>query len=122
MKTLLAVMIVFSVIGGFSINGQWSFLYQFEFVDFPTLLKTGHQTAGGVIAWLLILIAHCGILALLFMTSKRYFWHLLVIAPLLFIAAFVASATVFVLFFLVPFIIVWMVALVMAGNRKPTLT
>ncbi|SDH15086.1 hypothetical protein SAMN05192573_10773 [Mucilaginibacter gossypii] len=47
MKILFILMIVFRVIGGFSIKGEWSFLYQLAFVDFPGLLKAGQVLVRG---------------------------------------------------------------------------
>jgi putative flippase GtrA len=120
MKILLVLMIVCSVIGGFSINGTWSFLYQFEFIDFPRLLSAEGQSILGIIAWVLILIAHCGIVALPFITGENYFRPVLIFAPLLFIVSFIAIATIFVLLFLVSFIIVWIIALIIGRNREPS--
>jgi hypothetical protein len=118
-KTLSVLLILLSLIGGFSINGSWSFLYEFEFVEMPRLFSTGQQTMGDIIAWTLMLVAHCGITALPFITQKRYFRGIVISAPLLFILVYVAMATIFALLFLLPFIIVWIVALVLSLNHEP---
>jgi hypothetical protein len=118
MKTLIILLIIFSIIGGISINGEWSFLYQFEFIDYPKVIATGQENITGIVGWALLLISHCGIVVLPFITRKHYFWAMLVGAPLLFIMAFVAMATVFALLFLAPFILVWIIALALAGNSR----
>jgi hypothetical protein len=118
MKILTILLIIFSIIGGFSINGEWSFLYQFEFIDYPKFISTGQENITGIIGWVLLLIGHCGIIVLPFITRKHYFWPVVVGSPLLFIIAFVAMATVFALLFLAPFILVWIIALALAGNSR----
>ncbi|MBB5638499.1 hypothetical protein HDE68_004431 [Pedobacter cryoconitis] len=118
MKFLLVLMIVFSFIGGFSINGVWSFLFQFEFIDMLNMIKMGNQSSSEVVAWIAILIGHIGIISLPFLTKNIYFKVVLLSAPLLFILGFIASVSILAIVFLFPLIITWIIAVIYRNKIK----
>jgi len=111
-------MIVFSFIGGFSINGVWSFLFQFEFIDMVNMIKMGNQSSSEVVAWIAILIGHIGIISLPFLTKNIYFKVVLLSAPLLFILGFIASVSILAIVFLFPLIITWIIAVIYRNKIK----
>ncbi len=114
MKILLILMILLSLFTGVPTNKGWFILYEFEF--WP--LTDGDINAEQLmflIIWIPLVLSHLGLAALLFMTQKSYFHTLLVIIPLAFLFLFIVfmhlSAPL-----LVPFLLVWFVALIKASK------
>lgn len=110
MKLLLVLMLVLSLIVGLPISGNWSFLYQYEFPAMIELFKTGELSPSKLILWIVLLIAHLGLISLLFLTQKSYFRTLLIVIPLLFILIYMVWSLL-LSFLLIPFVVVWIVAL-----------
>lgn len=125
MKVLLILMIVLSVAVGIPINGGdkgWLSLWGPEF-SYPvsTIFKTGTSTftSSEFILWIMLLIAHIGVISLPFLTQKSYFNTLLIGAPLAFIIIFILLASILIIVVLIPFIIVWIIAL-LSRKREPS--
>lgn len=115
MKVLLILMIFLSLFVGISINGVWSSLYNFEFPSVIDMIKTGIFTKIEIIEWALLLVVHMVIVILPFLTKVKYFRHLLMIAPAIFVLLyFIVGGAV--AFLLVPFIIVWVIAVFKQGK------
>jgi hypothetical protein len=125
MKILLILMIILSVAVGIPINGGdkgWLSLWGPEF-SYPVsmIIKSGTSTFSlpEIILWIMLLIAHIGVISLPFLTHKSYFNSLLIGAPLAFILIFIVFASIFIIIVLIPFIIVWIVAL-LSRKREPS--
>jgi len=117
MKTnyiLLTVLILLSLFFGVSINGQWAFLYQFEFVDMPKMAETA--TPFKIAMWIGMLLSHVGIFMLPFITGKPYFRKTLLIFPLAYLL-FTALLSFGFIFLLIPFFILWIVTLIYCNRR-----
>ena len=123
MKILLILMIILSVAIGVPINGGekgWASLWGAEFSGpVSAIFESGlaEFTYAQFILWVLLLIAHIGIVALPFLTRRSYFNLLLVSAPLAFILIYIIYASLFIAILLVPFIIVWIIALIIREKQ-----
>jgi hypothetical protein len=113
MRTLLILMIFFSVIMGISTNIGTFTLYETEFSGAISSLTAGKLSVVETIEWIMLLVAHVGIISLPFFTKKEYFRSLLVTLPLLFILIYFLFANLIVVL-LIPFIIIWSVCLFVA--------
>lgn len=125
MKVLLILMIISSVAVGIPINGGdkgWLSLWGPEF-SYPIsmIIKTGSSTFTPIesILWIMLLVAHAGVVSLLFLTQKDYFNSLLIGFPLAFILIFIPFASIFIAIVLIPFIILWIIAL-LCRKREPS--
>jgi len=115
-KILLVLMIVLSLFMGISINGNWGFLYQFEFFDFLQLHEKGFKD---YVLWGIIILSHIGIICLPFMVEKNYFRRILVYFPLIYWLGYLfLEAGYFIL--LIPFAAVWIVLLLYFKKNKST--
>lgn len=114
---LLVLMILLSFFSGISINQQWSFVYQYEFIDFPEIMNKYDLSPRELPAWILVLLSHLGILFLPFSIRLSSFRKLLIWFPLGFLAGYVILQLTIV-FLLLPFIIVWVITL----RKSKTLT
>ncbi|RNL54725.1 hypothetical protein D7004_06245 [Pedobacter jejuensis] len=111
---LLTIMILVSLFSGIPINKNWSFVYQFEFLDFPKL----HETSiVDTIIWCTMLLSHIGIIVLPFCIKNKFFKKMLWYFPLTFLLSFlILEAGFFIL--LIPFMIIWLIALNVSKEGK----
>ncbi len=105
-------MVIMSLTVGIPFNGESNFLYTAEFTNTFRLLKDEALTPLQIIIWILLLITHFVVISLLFLTQKSYFRDLLIIAPASFLLIYIAHASLAIIFLLLPFIILWIVALI----------
>ena|GEM_PF-1775007 len=108
-------MILLSLFSGISINKNWSFVYQFEFIDF---LKLHETSLIDTLVWCAILLSHIGIIILPFCIGNKYFKKMLWYFPLIFLVGFlILEAGFFIL--LIPFMIIWLIVLNTSKEGKP---
>ncbi|SFA39583.1 hypothetical protein SAMN04488511_101476 [Pedobacter suwonensis] len=108
---LLIVMILLSLFIGMSINRNWFFIYQLEFIDYPEILKDGREdNVRNIILWVIILLSHMGIIILPFLTKSHLFSKSLLWFPLIYLLSYVFFRAE-VVFLLIPFIIIWVMTL-----------
>ena len=123
MKVLLVLMILLSIVITIPLNGGdkgWYSLYGAEFTDAFYLIKTGRITVINLIEWIVLLIAHAGVVSLPFFTNKRFFKELLIFVPLFFVMLY-AIWNLIIAFLLIPFLIVWIISLIVYFvNKKKT--
>jgi hypothetical protein len=104
---LLMLMILLSLFSGISINGNWGFVFQYEFFDFLQLRETKFFD---YFLWVIIIVSDIGIFSLPFLVNKDYFKKLLFTFPLIYLGCyFVLSLGFFLL--LIPFAITWIITL-----------
>ncbi len=105
---------------GLHFNGTSNFLYEAEFSNPINAIKDGTLKQAQFALWIMLLIAHIGVVSLPFLTKKSYFKPLLIVNPLAFIIIYILLATVFVIILLIPFIIVWLICIMKFrdDNRK----
>lgn len=109
-------MIVLSVITGVPTNLGFISLYGTELAGPIAIFKSGNYNSSLVVLWLALVSSHIALASLIFYTKKPYFKTLLIWIPLLFLIIFVVF--VFWSFFLlIPFMIVWIIALVVQRKR-----
>ncbi len=111
MKKLIVLMLFFSVFMGVSTNIGWISLYGAEFSAPLYSIKSGSFTNLNILHWIVLLLSHILVFSLLFLTKNKFFLLLLVWFPLQFILVF-ASFNLLASFFLAPFIIVWIIAVI----------
>jgi len=113
MKTLLIWIIIFSFLPGLPdhYSGLESFLGAVS-LGMISMIKHGTIGSADLILWGMLLISHFGIYCLPFIYKKSYFIGVLIFVPLLFIVLYILLASVFIIFLLIPFIIMWIIALV----------
>jgi hypothetical protein len=116
MKTLLILMIFLSVCMGIPSNIGWFSLYGTEFTGPISEIRAGSFPMYRLSCWVILLLAHISVISLLLFTKKKYFTALLIGSPLFFILIFTAF-DLFALVFLIPFIIVWIIALVVQSKK-----
>ncbi len=117
MKTLLILMILFSLFVGVSINGEWTFLFRYEFPDMVSMIKSGKLSSMEVATWVILLISHLGVISLLFLTKSEHFKSFLIVMPLLFVITYMLSSFLLSLL-LIPFIIVWIISLNKSNDHR----
>lgn len=120
MLALLVSMIILSLVVGSNINGDFEYLYTYEFKTSISMMKQGTLPAFEVATWLFLVISHIVILALplLMIRKSKYFNLLLWIAPPSFMLFFYLSDSL-LLVLLIPFAIAWIASLIfMPGNRS----
>jgi hypothetical protein len=103
---------------GMHFNGVSNSLYAAEFPNTFGMIKAGLLTSIQLIEWIMLLMVHVVIVCLPFLTRRKYFKGLLIWAPLSFIIIYMLYASVFVVVLLIPFIIVWIIALVAQFARR----
>lgn len=111
MKKLIMLLLFLSAFVGINGNLGWLTLYGAEFLGPISLIKANLFTAFEMVHWIILLISHMMVLSLIFLTKNRNFMLLLVWFPLQFIFVF-ASFNLLASFFLLPFIIVWIIAVI----------
>lgn len=118
MKGLIFLMIVCSLFINFTVDEfGWLILYKMEFPSPTEIFRLGEVFM--IIIWVLLILAHAATIGLLFLTHKKYFSDLLFCVPLLFLIFFLFF-NLFTLPLLIPFVIIWLVAL--AKNFKWKIT
>jgi hypothetical protein len=117
MKALLILMLILSVFVGVSTNIGWFTLYGAEFNS--QIYSFAYDTSERYISlvWLFLILAHLSIFSLLFLTKELYFKYMLFCFPLAFILLFTLYDMISAIF-LIPFIIVWVIALFKQANRN----
>jgi hypothetical protein len=93
-------------------------LYGGEFSGPISMLTAGTIPAFFLIAWMLLLLVHAGVICLVFITGKKYFKPLLVALPILFILLNILVGSIFIIIFLLPFIVMWSLCLMKFGEEK----
>jgi len=117
MKILIFLMIIFSIITGVTGNLGFISLYNIEFIGPIAILKSGNYNLSMVVLWIVLVLSHLALISLIFLTRSNYFKTLLVWVPLMFLVIFIVF--VFWSFFLlIPFIIVWLIALFKQGRKS----
>jgi hypothetical protein len=111
MKKLLALLLFLSVFVGINGNLGWLTLFGAEFSGPISLIRANLFTSFEMIHWIILLISHTLVVSLIFLTKNRNFMLLLVWFPLQFIIVF-ALFNLLASFFLLPFIIFWIIAVV----------
>ena len=115
MKALIFLMIICSIITGVTGNLGFISLYEMEFDGPVSLFKLGNYNSSMLVLWIVLVLSHLALISLIFLTKSNYFKTLLVWVPLMFLIIFIVF--VFWSFFLlIPFIIVWIIALVKQRN------
>lgn len=117
MKILILLMLVLSTITGVPTNLGFVSLYGMEFDGPISIFKSGNYNSSMVILWTLLILSHVALASLVFLTTKLYFKTILIWIPLTFIIVFIVS-DFWSFFLLIPFIIVWIVALVKQGRKS----
>ncbi|MFC3560833.1 hypothetical protein [Pedobacter jamesrossensis] len=107
-KIFLFLMILASVFSGVKLK-EWAFLFQFEFIDFPTGM-IGKADSWDILKWIILLISHAIIFSLPFRTSSKSFKNNLIFFPAVFIVVFSLFSLGFLLL-LIPFILFWLISL-----------
>ncbi|SFA41222.1 hypothetical protein SAMN04488511_102273 [Pedobacter suwonensis] len=107
---LLFGMIFLSLFVGIPINHNWSFVFQYEFIDFPMMLRLYDVSNREIISWIVVLLSHVGIISLPFFLKRVYFRKMLFYFPFFFLIGFLMLRMEF-LFLLLPFLIVWLITL-----------
>jgi hypothetical protein len=111
MKALVALIILLSIFMGVPTNKGWFNLYGEEFLAPISIITNKFDHSFNFILWFPLLITHALVVSLVFFTKKQFFWQLLFWFPFLFIMMFTLFDLVGLLF-LIPFIIVWIIALI----------
>ncbi|QNR83023.1 hypothetical protein H9N25_13660 [Pedobacter riviphilus] len=105
---LLVLMILLSLFSGISINRNWGFIYQFEFIDF---LQLREREFKDYLIWGIIIVSHVGIISLPFLVKTSYFKKVLLYFPLVYLLGYLLLEAGFFML-LIPFMIVWIVTIV----------
>ena len=101
-------MILLSLFSGISINRNWGFIYQFEFIDFLQLRERGFKD---FLIWGIVILSHIGIISLPFLVNSIYFKKMLLYFPLIYLLGYLFLEAGFFML-LIPFMIVWIVTMV----------
>ncbi len=109
-------MLILSVFMGIRTNIGWMTLYGSEFAEPWAEFTTGRPNQNIFPFWFLLIIAHISAFSLLFLADKLYFKTVLFGFPLGFIVSFILY-DILSSFFLIPFIIVWLIALFKQRNK-----
>jgi hypothetical protein len=117
MKILLIVMILLSIFVGIPTNLGTISLYGSEFLGTISAIKTSNITTWELVKWVLLLIAHIGVVCLPFLVKKSYFRDSLIIVPSTFILLYMLWDLLAAIL-LVPFIIVWIACLIKLKDQK----
>lgn len=109
-RVFLISMILLSLFSGISINNNWGFIYQFEFIDFLQLHGIRFKE---VCFWIIVILSHIGIAALPFFVEHHYFRKMLLYFPMTYLLGYLFLRPEF-LFLLIPFIIIWSITMIIA--------
>lgn len=115
LRVLLIIMILLSFFSGITINGVSGAIYTYEFISLPQMLS--HQLSYlQLFLWIVIIIAHIGIVLLPFLVEKSFFKKMLLICPATFLAAYVILIVPYFIL-LMPFLIFWLISLQIAKKN-----
>lgn len=116
---LLLLLSLLSLFTGISINNNFSFLYEYTFIDGPQMVYRAielNSVAWGMITHLMFLIiVHLTVLFLPLLYYKTKSSKLLFYVPLAFIICQFFTLAIFI-FILIPFIIIWILVMLLAKN------
>lgn len=119
LRVLLVLMIIMSVVINIDFMETSNSLYGAEFTAPYNMILHGQMPTIQIVEWLALLLTHCVMLSLPFLVSSPRFRKLLIYIPLLFIIIYIFFASVFIIVLLFPFIIFWVIALIVAKYGKP---
>ncbi|MCX2584398.1 hypothetical protein [Pedobacter sp. MR22-3] len=105
---LSIVLVTLSLFSGISINSNWFFIYQFEFIDYPKIIVADNAKIVKILLWAVVVLAHLGIISLPFITKTTYYNKILFWAPLIYLLGYVFLRAEFIVL-LIPFIIIWLI-------------
>jgi len=114
---LLILMILFSIFMGVKTNLGWFSLYGGEIEGPISELKRGLFPTYKMPIWIMLLVTHCFLISLPIWLNYTNFRRLLIFVPLVFIFL----STVLEpgdIFFLVPFMAVWLITLVKQNKMQ----
>ncbi len=114
MKALIILMLILTIFVGVPTSLGFISLYGMEFDGPISIFKSGNYNSSMAILWILLVLSHVALASLVFLTTKLYFKTILI--PLTFIIVFIVS-DFWSFFLLIPFIIVWIIALVVQRKR-----
>jgi len=84
-----------------------------------SMIKGGTIGRADLVLWGMLLISHFGIYCLPFIYKKRYFIWALICVPIVFMVLYILLASVFIIILLIPFIIVWIIAVTKQSYIQP---
>lgn len=116
MKALIILMLMLSVVVGIPTNIGWFTLHGSEFVGPLYFLAEGRPESSISPIWFWLIMAHISVFCLPFLTKNPYFSTMLFCFPLLFVLLFILFDFLSAIF-LIPFIIVWVIALFKQANK-----
>lgn len=117
MKIFIAAMIFLSTFVGIPTNLGYIWLFGTEILGPLSLIEAGHSMGiSRILMNIILILSHIALISLLFLTSKSYFKASLLVVPMVFVIVFTLF-NFLMLFLLIPFTIVWVIALV-TYNRK----
>jgi hypothetical protein len=108
-KYVIILMILSSLFVGVKIK-TWTFLFQFELIDFPTKMLN-HSNGIEILLWCILILSHIGVFSLLFISNRTLYSTVLKIIPLIFVLSYSLINFIFFIF-LIPFLILWLIALI----------
>lgn len=120
--TLLVLMVLLSLFTGYSINGNFAFLYGYAFVDFPERILRNLQRSSWsinfaeIIQGILLITSHIAMILLPLLYYKYKSKKLLIIIPLVFLLAQLSFLTIFGII-LIPFVVVWIAVLYLSKEK-----
>lgn len=111
-RLLLIIMILSSFFSGYPLKGRWSFVYQFEFIDYPEAINCCIKDYKDVFFWGVVVVSHIGFSVLPFLNiERRYFKKMLLYLPLSYLLGYLILLPPMI-FLLIPFIGFWVMAMV----------
>lgn len=121
-RGLMVILVLSSIFGWLSISGidVSGFLYEFEITRQFYRLLNGRMVLIEIVIWSLVIISHAFIVALIFLVGHRYFYRILVWAPIVYILFNTLNGQFapFLTFGLIPFIILWIISLVVCWQFR----
>ncbi|MGY3055620.1 hypothetical protein ACVWYG_003841 [Pedobacter sp. UYEF25] len=118
---LLVILAVQSLFTGYSINRQFEFLYESAFVGIPGILLSSHGATNlstyHIVHWVFLVIAHICMIILPIIYHFHKSYKLVIYVPLVFLILQFLSLAFFGII-LIPFIVVWIVALILLKPDK----
>lgn len=115
---LVIILVILSIFIGFSINGNFAFVGEYAFISFPQQVisswrgETERLTMLQYLHWILLTIAHILMLIMPFLYYRNKSSKVLVYIPMFYLLMQLWLLNIFG-FILVPFIIVWIIILVL---------
>ena len=111
-------MILLSLFMGLPLfNNKWWFLYEVDYSYLDITFSGRSPNLFYTSLSLMIPLTHLIILMLPFLVTKKYFSKILIVAPLIYIVS-MGIYDLFTTLFLLPFIIVWLIAIFKQNKLK----